>query len=243
MSTRLVDIVVDARDPAALGRFWSDALGWPIVVSEPDEVALIDPESGLSFVCVPVAQPTRGEIMVHLDLASTSVDDQASVIARLESLGASPLDVGQPPNSQWVVLSDPEGNPFCVLDPREMYRATGPIASIAVAARDPHAVAPFWIAASGWTVAQNEDDVVALRHPSGTGPFLEFLRRPGLTSHTTKNSIHLDVRPFATDALDAEVDRLLSVGGARVDVGQGDVSWAVLADPEGNELCVLTPRD
>jgi hypothetical protein len=59
---------------------------------------------------------------------------------------------------------------------------------------------------------------------------------------TGKNRLHFDLAPPRDGDQQAEVDRLLSVGASRVDIGQGDVSWVVLADPDGNEFCVLTPR-
>ncbi len=58
-----------------------------------------------------------------------------------------------------------------------------------------------------------------------------------------KNRLHIDLAPGPDDEHEAEVERLVSLGASRVDVGQGDSPWAVLADPEGNEFCVLTPRD
>jgi hypothetical protein len=57
-----------------------------------------------------------------------------------------------------------------------------------------------------------------------------------------KNRLHLDVAPFAGDDQAAEVARLRALGATPADVGQGEVTWVVLADPEGNEFCVLSPR-
>ncbi len=59
---------------------------------------------------------------------------------------------------------------------------------------------------------------------------------------TVKSRIHLDLRAYPGDAQEAEAARLLALGATPVDVGQGDVPWTVLADPEGNEFCLLTPR-
>jgi Glyoxalase-like domain len=58
-----------------------------------------------------------------------------------------------------------------------------------------------------------------------------------------KNRLHIDLAPGKDDDQEAEVRRLESLGARRIDIGQGDVAWVVLADPEGNEFCVLTPRD
>ncbi len=59
---------------------------------------------------------------------------------------------------------------------------------------------------------------------------------------TGKNRIHLEIAPPAGSDLQAEVERLVELGAKRIDIGQGDVSWEVMADPDGNEFCVLSPR-
>ncbi|MDT4912684.1 MAG: hypothetical protein QOC66_1812, partial [Pseudonocardiales bacterium] len=65
---------------------------------------------------------------------------------------------------------------------------------------------------------------------------------PPLTPKTGKNRLHFDVAPLADGDHQAEVDRLISLGATRTDIGQGEVSWVVMADPDGHEFCVLTPR-
>jgi radical SAM superfamily enzyme YgiQ (UPF0313 family) len=129
---------------------------------------------------------------------------------------------------------------LCVLEPRDRYRDTGPVAAILTDCHDPAALARFWSEAAGWTVCYQEDDFAGLRSPAGTGPFLEFLRNPD--SKRAKNRLHPDLAPEKPDDRDAELARLLAAGATRVDVGQGEATWAVLADPEGNEFCLLTPR-
>jgi len=105
---------------------------------------------------------------------------------------------------------------------------------------DPHAIATFWQEALGWRRSHSEPDEVVLEPPAGSpedgvSPDLLFVRVP--ESKTVKNRLHLDLRP-ADQA--AEVARLLALGARRVDVGQpGTVSWIVMADPDGNEFCVL----
>ena len=105
---------------------------------------------------------------------------------------------------------------------------------------DPAAQARWWADALGWRVTEEGADESVVEPPAGSpedgvAPDLLFLRAPA--SKATKNRLHFDLRP--ADQV-AEVARLESLGARRVDVGQGDdVSWVVLADPEGNELCVL----
>jgi hypothetical protein len=246
MPTRLVHVVVDARDPAGLARFWAAALDWQTTDETAEEVdvepagySYPDP-SALPLVFVPVREPKTVKNRVHLDLASSSDALQAELIARVAGLGATPVDIGQG-DAPWAVLADPEGNEFCILEPRDRYRDTGPVAAVIVDCADPAALAPFWSAAAGWPVAYAQDSIVGLRSPAGTGPYLELLRAPDARS--VKNRLHPDVAPYRGDDPAAEIARLTGAGAVPADVGQGDgVSWTVLADPAGNEFCVLSPR-
>jgi predicted enzyme related to lactoylglutathione lyase len=241
MATRLWSVVFDAADPHALGHWWSNALGWPVGDDEPDEVNIGSAIAGVpTLVFVPVDDPKVVKNRVHVDLSSTSAADQAATVERLLAAGATRADVGQR-DVPWVVLHDPEGNEFCVLEPRESYRDAPGLAAIVVDVDDPMALAEFWTAASGWQPTVRERDHVALRRPGGAPPDLDLLRvgEPKIA----KNRVHLDVAPWTSDDRDAEVARLEALGGKEIDVGQGpDVTWRVLADPEGNEFCVLRPR-
>jgi hypothetical protein len=106
---------------------------------------------------------------------------------------------------------------------------------------DPAALTPFWAAATGFDVTHTGDGFAGLRSPTGTGPYLELLRVP--EARTVKNRLHPDVAPYSGEDPDAEVARLRARGATPADVGQGpDVPWTVLADPEGNEFCVLSAR-
>jgi catechol 2,3-dioxygenase-like lactoylglutathione lyase family enzyme len=117
------------------------------------------------------------------------------------------------------------------------------IQCLCVDAADPAKAADFWEAALGWRRTHAEDDEVVLEPPAGSPedgvvPDLLFLRVPEVK--TGKNRLHLDLRPLDQAA---EVARLEKLGARRVDIGQGDVSWVVMADPDGNEFCVLKPLD
>lgn len=142
------------------------------------------------------------------------------------------------------MLADPEGNEFCVLEPRPEYATTGALAAIVVDAENPQAVARFWAVAAGWEL-RSDEGLYDLIPPGGVGPRLEFI----LTEepHTVKNRIHLDIAPFADDDHATEVARLISLGAEPADVGQekadpDEVTWVVLRDPEKNEFCVLSCR-
>ena len=105
-----------------------------------------------------------------------------------------------------------------------------------VDAADPAALGRWWANALGWVVVGDDDGEFEIRPAPDRLPGLLFVSVAEVK--TNKNRLHLDFRP---DDRDAEVERLLSLGAARVDVGQGEQSWVVLADPEGNEFCVLGP--
>jgi hypothetical protein len=106
-----------------------------------------------------------------------------------------------------------------------------------VAARDPVALGNWWREALGWIVVNDDSDAFEIRPAADRLPGLLFVRVP--EQKTIKNRLHLDFRP---DDRDAEVERLRGLGATRADVGQGEQSWIVLADPEGNEFCVLGSR-
>ncbi|MFJ4714229.1 VOC family protein [Streptomyces sp. NPDC088785] len=242
MTLQLVQVNFKARDDAALGRFWAEALGWglssegPGVTNlEPVGFAWPDP-SAVCIDLVRVPDPETVHYRVHLELATTSTGHHAELVARLKDLGATPAGTGGD-DAPWTALADPEGNAFRVLEPRDRYRDTGPIAAVVVACADPRASVRFWAEALDWTVHELSDDRALLRSVKGVGPFLEFRRTP--EDEAVRSRVHLDLMsdPVADQA--REVARLEGLGAVRADVGQGDVSWVVLADPSGDEFCVL----
>jgi hypothetical protein len=244
MALRLVQVNFKARDDSALGRFWAEALGWG-VSSEGPGVTNVEPAGFVwpdaAAVCIDVVtvpDPAAVQYRAHLDLATSSAAHQAKLVAHLLALGATPADVGQG-DVPWTALADPEGNLFRVLEPRTVHRDTGPIAAVVVNCADPRAMARFWSEATDWTLHEVADGHALLRSSKGVGPYLELLRTPALKTECGR--VHLDVKPYAGDDQAAEVARLLALGATEADVGQGDVPWACLADPEGNEFCVLTP--
>jgi catechol 2,3-dioxygenase-like lactoylglutathione lyase family enzyme len=112
------------------------------------------------------------------------------------------------------------------------------ITAISIDCRDPEALARFWSAVLGWEVVEREDGFVSLG--SATSALtLDLIQ----VAHdkAVKNRVHFDVNATDRDQA-AELERLLALGARPVDIGQGDVSWHVLADPEGNEFCLLRRR-
>jgi predicted enzyme related to lactoylglutathione lyase len=105
---------------------------------------------------------------------------------------------------------------------------------VCIDAADTHALAVWWSQVLGWPAEDTHDGDVALRAPGGVGPDWLFLAVP--EGKAVKNRIHFD---FTPDDHNAEVERVIALGARRVDIGQGEQTWVVLADPEGNEFCIL----
>ena len=109
--------------------------------------------------------------------------------------------------------------------------------SVTIDCADPKALASFWEQVLDYKRTYEEDDEVVIEPRTGGGDALLFGKSPD--DKKVKNRIHLDLNP--TDQA-AEVERVKALGATEVDIGQRDVPWVVLADPEGNEFCILTPR-
>lgn len=135
MALKWYTVVVDCTDPQAQARWWAQALDWLVVYDTPEEAvavpkfALEGPEhevdldawmrrgQGLVFVPVPEGKELKNRL--HIDLAPHTSQDREAEIARLIDLGAARADVGQSDEVTWTVLTDPEGNEFCVLSSRD----------------------------------------------------------------------------------------------------------------------------
>ncbi len=126
--------------------------------------------------------------------------------------------------------------------------------TVVVDSRDVHAQARWWAEVMDWQVVYEADDEVVIVPGWVTPEVLQQVpwerQGPGMVfvpvpeGKQVKNRLHLDLAPHTSQDRDAEIQRLLDLGAERVEVGQGeDVTWTVLADPEGNEFCVLSSRD
>jgi hypothetical protein len=104
---------------------------------------------------------------------------------------------------------------------------------------DPERMAEFWSAVLDYKITEKDEDGVYIEGSPESGPGLLFQIVP--EGKSVKNRLHIDVSPVDRDQPE-ELERLLALGARRIDIGQGDVSWVVLADPEGNEFCLLHTR-
>lgn len=240
MTSRLVEMCFDAADPVGLAKFWSEALAWSISDEPQDdgEAALVASDgTGFELLFLPASSAKVEKNRLHFDLSTTSLDDQQRTVERLLALGATPVDIGQDPDDGHVVLADPEGNEFCVLEPGNSFvSATSRLGSITCDGSPE--VGHFWSEALGWPLVWDQDDETAIRAPDGTGPFVTW--GPPARPKVGKNRLHLDIAATSDSDQQSEVDRLVALGATPIDIGQGDVSWVVLADPDGNEFCILS---
>jgi catechol 2,3-dioxygenase-like lactoylglutathione lyase family enzyme len=240
MTSHLVAICVDANAPFRLACFWAGVLGWELVDDRDDGIALLpSDDTGFRIRFLPTQEQKRGQNRMHVDLTSTSLGDQQQTVARSLELGARHIDVGQRPDEGHVVLADPEGNEFCVIEPGNDFLADCGFIG-ALASDGSQEVGYFWSEALGWPLVWDQDQETAIRSPHG-GPKITW-GGPPVAPKTGKNRLHIDLAPPVDGDQHAEVDRLVSLGATRIDIGQGEVSWVVMADPDGNEFCVRTPR-
>jgi len=112
------------------------------------------------------------------------------------------------------------------------------ISQLTIDCADPRALARWWAEVLGWQeVDEGDDDEVEIAPADGSATPWLFLRVPDRKTH--KNRLHPDLRPADGSDQATELTRLLELGATAVDIGQGEVTWHVLADPEGNEFCLL----
>ncbi|WP_441247194.1 VOC family protein [Kitasatospora sp. McL0602] len=231
MSTELAAIAVEALDVPALARFWAAALERRPVEHEGAVALPPQDPSGVGLLLVPSARPKRGKNRVHLDLAG-----DADEVRRLLGLGATRADIGQGA-VPWEVLTDPEGNEFCVLPGVD----TGDhLAAISLDSADPQIQGPFWATVTGWTVVAEGSWGVRLRSPAGTGPTL--VMGPPVAPKRGRNRLQPVVEAAPGSSLAATVARLTSAGATEVPELGGTRREALFTDPEGNEFRLRGPE-
>ena len=114
------------------------------------------------------------------------------------------------------------------------------VSHLTIDCADPRALARWWRAVLDWTYlwdSEDDEEEVEIRPADGSSTAWLFLKVPDVK--TVKNRLHADLRPPNGSDQATELERLLALGATRVDIGQQDVPWHVLADPEGNEFCLL----
>lgn len=244
MPTRLTGIVIDAIEPRRLADFWAEALGWRVTTNRVDGVVVEAEQSRpwgdggtprLRFASTPGRGEGRNRL--HLDLMSRDPKHQRDAVERLLALGARPIDIGQG-EVPWDVLTDPEGNELCVLEPRDDYRGARDVAAVVVACAEPGPLVGLWSQITGWPVGDASPELAWLQHPAVAATRLELLAVPG--GEQTADRLRVEVTS-QRGALAGDVARLEAAGARRVG-GAPDRSRVDLADPAGTAFHVAIDR-
>ncbi|MZD06200.1 VOC family protein [Streptomyces sp. SID5785] len=237
MTSRLFAICFRAARPADLAEFWAAVLGRQAVVgTRGDAEVLPAGADGYLLRFVPGQEPRTGRNRAHFDLTSSSAQDQRDTVDRALAHGARPLDVGQLPEEGHVVLADPDGNEFCVIEPGNAFLAgTGAVGALACDGTS--AVGRFWSAALGWPLVWDQDEETAVQAPDG-GTKITWGGPPVAPKHGT-NRLFLELEPPGPTEADraAEADRLVALGATLPGAGGPRSDGALLLlDPDGNEF-------
>jgi len=239
MASRLIALCIDANDPQRLARFWGAVLSWDAAPEPADGAGLLPTDdTGFRLRFPPTRELKVGQNRMHFDLTSTSPADQERTVARALDLGGRHIDVCQRPEEGHVVLADPEGNEFCVIEPGNSFLAECGFVG-ALACDGSQEVGYFWSAALDWPLVWDQAEETAIRAPHG-GPKITW-GGPPVAPKTGRNRLHFDLAPPVVGSQRAEIERLLSLGATRIDTGGNGDGSVAMADPDGNEFCVMSP--
>src|SRR3954471_1510859 len=232
MTSQLSALCFDANDPLVLARFWGGVLGWGMADDLSDGITLLpSDDTGFRIRFLPTQEPKTGPNQMHFDLTSTSLEDQQRTVARALALGGRYLDIGQGDVAH-VVLADPEGNEFDVIEPGNGFLAGCGFIG-ALSSDGSQQVGYFWSEALSWPLVWDQDEETAIQSPHG-GPKITW-GGPPVRRKIGRNRLHFDLAPVGGDR-EAEVDRLVSLGATRLAAGSG--GSVAMADPDGNEFCI-----
>ena len=240
MTSQLFAICFNSTRPSDLARFWSGLLGWELSDGPGDDVAILPPgTAGFRIRFLPSRQPKTGRNQAHFDLTSASPEEQQQTVARALELGGKHIDVGQLPEEGHVVLADPDGNEFCVIEAGNKFLAdTGVIG--ALACDGTQEVGYFWSKALRWPLVWDQDQETAIQSPNG-GTKITW-GGPPVSPKTGTDRLYLELALAADADREAEVQRLISLGATRIGTGESNADGTLMLDPDGNEFSVRRPR-
>ncbi len=232
MTVRLRAAALASDDPASTAAFWARLLDRRTVH---DDAGVLVPgdERQIGLRVVPGRAPRPGQGRMHVHLTSASEQDQQATVDTAVRLGARHLDVGQRPEEGHVVLADPAGNAFCVIEPGNAFLSgCGRLGELA--GEGTRAVGLFWSAVLGWPLVWDQGGETAVQSPAG-GTKVAF-GGPPVRPVDVHDVQHLDLVVAAAE-LPAEVDRLVALGAGRCDTeGDTERGAVVLTDPDGTLL-------
>ena len=228
VASRLLAVTLDAHDPMRLGQFWGSLLDREAVEKAGGILLAGDSAKlGIRFVTNP-APKTRPNL-AHFHLTSATAVDQQNTVAKALDIGAHHVDFGQTPEDGHIVLADPDGNEFCVIEPGNNFLAgCGFLGELADTG--PRDVGLFWSNALDWPLVWDQNQETAIQSPEG-GTKISWGGEPAVPPEVKRRHRFCLV---TAEECEAEIDRLVTLGATRrSDRPDGT---AVLSDPGGNEF-------
>jgi len=213
------DLCIHAVDAAALGRFWAGALQLDLQLDDDGGASLVGPTPRHTVWINEVPEPVTVKQRVHLDVRAGSVAD---VVA----LGGVVVDAESFP---WTVMKDVEGGELCVFGTRAD-RPAG-LMEIVVDTSDALRISTWWAGVLGAERKDHEHGYSYLE-PVPEAPFESLVFVPVTEPKAVKNRIHIDVTS-------PDVQLLVDAGARLLRAQDEEISWSVLADPDGNEFCAF----
>lgn len=231
MRSRLLAVTFEAPDPAGAAQFWAALLGRE-VVADPHGALLPGDAGQLGLRFVPGRPGRLGADRMHLHLTSADEDDQQRQVALAGKLGGRQLDVGQRPEEGHIVLADPAGYAFCVIEPGNAYLAgCGPLGELTCdGSRE---VGLFWSRALAWPLVWDQDEETAIQSPRG-GTKVAWAG-PAAAAGEQPDRQRFALVPAGGDQQSA-VGGLVALGAGRQATGADGA--VVLTDPDGYEFSV-----
>ena len=237
MTVRLVSLSFASLRADELAPFWAHALGWRVDSNGGNVVLVPTDDTGFQIVLTPTTVSKGGQNRIHFDLTTESLDDQTGTVTQLLERGGRHVDIGQTPDEDHVVMTDPEGNELCVLAPGSQFLAGCPRLG-AVNCDGTHDLGMFWSAALGWPLVWDHEEETAIQHPGGTGPKITWSGTP-LMPRWGHERLHFHVAPSPGLTTGAAAEHLLAGGAAPLDDTAGCPGAHAFADVDGNAFCLL----
>ena len=214
----LLAVTMEAPDPVRAAQFWAELLGRDII-EDADGLLLPGDDAQLGLRFIPGRAGLLGASRMHLHLTSADPAEQQQTVATALELGARHLDVGQKPEEEHVVLADPAGHPFCVIEPGNAYLSgCGPLGELTC--EGSREVGVFWSKALGWPLVWDQNEETAVQSPQG-GTKIAWAGPP-VPPFSEPNRQRFELTAAAPDDL-------ISLGATRLKNG-------ALTDPDGNEF-------
>ncbi len=226
-----IDVTAGDGRPAAVAAFWSAALDQPVIKHDDGGFSLGPPKRGSKNRVLwinEVAEPIAGKSRAHVDVRVPDGDP-----APLLAAGAT-MERAKGDDIDWHVLNDPDGVALCVFEPHPADLSfVGPF-ELVVDAVDPPTIAGWWADRTGGTAGTRDGAPFVWIEGAAGFPYMFWVFHEVPEPKTVKNRVHWEV-----ELVDTTIDGLVAAGATLLRPKDDEISWWVMADPEGNEFCAF----